>query len=58
MQLKNPTHMKRRTFLRLLVGAGAAALLRPAMGLGGDRMVVTRPIPSSGEQIPVIGMGS
>lgn len=47
---------KRRTFLLGLAGLGAALLLDPA--LAQSRQPLTRPIPSSGERIPLIGMGS
>jgi diketogulonate reductase-like aldo/keto reductase len=48
----------RRDFLRLLVAAGAAALLRPLTGAAQPHGVMTRSIPSSGEALPVIGLGS
>jgi len=48
----------RRDFLRLMAAAGAAALLRPLTGAAQPHDVMTRPIPSSGEALPVIGLGS
>lgn len=48
----------RRAFLRLLSAAGAGALLRPLAGLARAEAVMTRPIPSTGEALPIIGLGS
>jgi len=43
----------------MALGAGAALGLGPRFASGSqDRPLITRPIPSSGEQIPVIGLGS
>ena len=47
---------KRRAFLRGMTGLGAALLLDPALAQA--RLPLTRPIPASGERIPLIGMGS
>lgn len=44
----------RRGFLRLCGGVAALAALPPVQA----RTPVSKPIPSSGEQLPVIGMGS
>jgi diketogulonate reductase-like aldo/keto reductase len=41
----------------VLAAAGAYAALRPAIA-GEPRAVLTRPIPSSGEPVPVVGLGS
>ncbi len=46
--------VSRRGFLRLGGGLAAQALLRPAWATA----MVEKPIPSSGETLPVIGMGS
>jgi len=52
----------RREWLGLTLGAGAALSLPlqrlEAMLAQGTRSLITRPIPSSGEQIPAIGLGS
>jgi diketogulonate reductase-like aldo/keto reductase len=51
-------HMTRRTFI---LGSGAfavAAALAPRKLLGDNRTPIMRPIPSSGERLPVIGMGT
>lgn len=51
--------MDRRQWLTLALGAGAALGLGPRFALGSSRQpLLTRPIPSSGEKIPVIGLGS
>ena len=57
--------LDRRTFLTTLAAAGAASLLRPAAaGAGPDPTtlrpgpLVTRPIPPSGEALPLVGLGS
>ena len=48
----------RRDWLRITAGAGAALGLNPRMLLAlQNGPVRTRPIPSSGEQLPVIGLG-
>jgi diketogulonate reductase-like aldo/keto reductase len=48
----------RRSFLGMLAGLGTAASLgpRPTLADAGPRL--TRAIPATGEQVPVIGMGS
>ena len=48
----------RREFLRLLTAAGAAALLRPLRGWARADAIRTRTIPSTGEALPIIGLGS
>jgi aryl-alcohol dehydrogenase-like predicted oxidoreductase len=51
----------RRQWLGLTAGAGAALALDPTLlrGLVPDpRRVLTRPIPSTGEALPIIGLGS
>jgi diketogulonate reductase-like aldo/keto reductase len=49
----------RRRVLGTLAAAGAAALLRPRAGWSAAQSgVLTRPIPSSGEALPVVGLGS
>lgn len=57
-------NLTRRELLRLGVGAGAAVVLgwRPGRAAGAVRRaardLVTKPIPSSGEEIPVVGIGT
>ena len=51
----------RRTVVRALAGGAAATLLRPLSGLAWPAPApapLSRPIPSSGEQIPVVGLGT
>ena len=51
--------VSRREMLRLLISAGAVALLRPpALPAQQPRQILTRPIPSSKEQLPLVGLGS
>jgi len=45
----------RRTFLDATIGASAAGFAAPAVAA---TVVATRPIPSTGEPIPVVGLGS
>jgi diketogulonate reductase-like aldo/keto reductase len=42
----------------MLAAAGAYAVLRPATALAQQRAILTRPIPSTGEALPVVGLGS
>lgn len=55
---KNPKLTTRRELMRAGLATGVAASI-PATTLGqtGDN-VITRPIPSTGEQVPVIGIGT
>jgi diketogulonate reductase-like aldo/keto reductase len=48
----------RRGALRVLAAAGAAALLRPGIAAAQRGPALTRPIPSGGEAMPVVGLGS
>jgi len=57
--------LDRRTFLKSLAAAGTAAALgpsiaagRPARSAAGPLPRLTRPIPSSGEALPLVGLGS
>jgi aryl-alcohol dehydrogenase-like predicted oxidoreductase len=51
--------MNRRQWMALALGTGTALGLGPRFALGAARQpLITRPIPSSGERIPVIGLGS
>jgi diketogulonate reductase-like aldo/keto reductase len=42
----------------MLAAAGACAALRPATAPAQPRAILTRPIPSTGEALPVVGLGS
>ena len=53
--------LSRRTLLKRTLGAGAALALAPlsAMGAGAPAQEIrTRPIPSSGEPLPCVGLGT
>src|SRR5262245_46180444 len=50
--------MDRRSWLRMALGAGAVLGLGPLAGAAGEKPLATRAIPSSGEKIPVVGLGS
>jgi diketogulonate reductase-like aldo/keto reductase len=54
-----PSRNRRRVLLQVLLAAGSGALLRPLEGLAQPgKALHARPIPSSGEALPVIGLGS
>jgi diketogulonate reductase-like aldo/keto reductase len=42
----------------MLAAAGASVWAPPTLALGETRAILARPIPSSGEQLPVVGLGS
>jgi len=48
----------RRHALRMLGAAGAYALLCPATAHAQPRTILSRPIPSTGELMPVVGLGT
>ena len=48
----------RRRALSTFAAAGAYAALRPAAAIAQPRAIVTRAIPSTGEALPVVGLGS
>ncbi|HSG81294.1 MAG TPA: aldo/keto reductase [Gemmatimonadota bacterium] len=51
--------LTRREMLKLSAGAGAALALGPRLpAFAETSQIMTRPIPSSGERIPVVGMGT
>jgi diketogulonate reductase-like aldo/keto reductase len=52
------SEVKRRTFLKQLAGLGTAILLKPRAAIAAERPAITKAIPSTGERLPVIGMGS
>jgi diketogulonate reductase-like aldo/keto reductase len=52
------SYLPRRVAMRVLAAAGAVAMLRPVAGVAQPRTLITRPIPSSGEALPVIGLGT
>jgi diketogulonate reductase-like aldo/keto reductase len=56
--MQQPTYLSRRGLVGALAATGAAAMLRPSAAFSQPRAVITGPIPSSGEGLPVIGLGS
>lgn len=54
---KEPVN-RRRAFLKQLSGLGATFLLKPATATPAERLGITKVIPSTGEPLPAIGMGS
>jgi diketogulonate reductase-like aldo/keto reductase len=48
----------RRRALRALAAAGASPLLRAGTVRAQPRAILSRPIPSTGERLPVVGLGS
>ena len=54
----NSLIFNRRRFFRQLGGLGAALLLRPSEVMSAERTMITKSIPSTGENLPIIGMGS
>ena len=57
--MSNPEHrIKRRHFLRLMAGLAAGCYLHPGHAFAQDRAPTRKAIASSGEQVPVIGMGT
>jgi hypothetical protein len=48
----------RRAFLKMLAAAGLACLTWPTGAGARTQDVITRKIPSSGEALPVVGLGS
>jgi len=56
--MKQPINHTRRRALHRIVVTGATALFWPLASISKQTSVITKPIPSSGETIPVIGLGS
>jgi aryl-alcohol dehydrogenase-like predicted oxidoreductase len=51
--------INRRQWMEMAAGAGLALALPPGLALAaGSRALMHRPIPSSGELVPVVGLGS
>jgi aryl-alcohol dehydrogenase-like predicted oxidoreductase len=50
--------INRREWLGLSLGAGAALALDPRLLWAAQQQLITRAIPSTGEQIPIVGLGS
>src|SRR4029453_6277271 len=58
MAFEEPAMWNRRRVLGTLAAVGACAALRPSAALAQPRTILTRPIPSTGEALPVVGLGS
>ena len=56
--MQDPTPLTRRSALAALAAGTGALLLRPLDSLAQSRAILSRPIPSSGERLPVVGLGS
>ncbi len=52
------TNIRRRTFLKSSCALAAGVLAWPQWLMAGKRVPITKAIPSTGESLPVIGMGS
>jgi len=52
------TNVDRRTLMRGLGAAGAGLVLRPVVAWAQPAAMITRAVPSSGEALPVVGLGS
>jgi aryl-alcohol dehydrogenase-like predicted oxidoreductase len=50
--------LSRRRLLRALAATGAAALFRPQLASSQQARVLRKPIPSTGEELPAVGLGS
>lgn len=52
--------ISRRDYLKLALAAGASLAIKPNLLWAQDQPLelITRPVPSSGEQLPVVGLGS
>ena len=56
--MRTPPILDRRSFLSTMVAMFGAVAFPPSIGLSMAASPLTRPIPKSGERLPVIGMGS
>lgn len=57
--MSNQDHRSgRRNFMRLLAGLAGGYCLKPGITLAAGQTPIKRPIPTSGELIPVVGMGT
>ncbi len=50
--------ISRREWLGLSLGAGAALALNPRLLWAAGQQLITRAIPSTGERLPIVGLGS
>lgn len=58
MDMSSVPKLSRAAFLRLMGGAAAGLALGPAQSAPLSPAMRTRPIPATGEQIPVVGLGT
>jgi diketogulonate reductase-like aldo/keto reductase len=58
IRMPQPSTLSRRTLLASLAAAGAASVLRPLTPGAAASPILTRPVPSTGEKLPVVGLGS
>src|SRR5260370_37759836 len=56
--LEQLSPLSRRRLLRALAATGAAALFRPQLASSQQARVLSKPIPSTGEELPAVGLGS
>jgi diketogulonate reductase-like aldo/keto reductase len=56
--LEDTAMWNRRSALCALAAVGACAVLRPPLARAQTRPIMTRPIPSTGEALPVVGLGT
>jgi diketogulonate reductase-like aldo/keto reductase len=56
--MPRPRSLSRRTLISSLAAAGAVSVLRPLAAAPSRSSILTRPIPSTGERIPLVGLGS
>jgi diketogulonate reductase-like aldo/keto reductase len=56
--MPQPPTLSRRALLASVAAAGAASVLRPLTQAAGPGPILTRPIPSTGEKLPLVGLGS
>lgn len=54
----NARHAQRRRFLKILSGLGMAAFVPQSAIRAAQDAILSRPIPKTGERLPIIGMGS
>jgi diketogulonate reductase-like aldo/keto reductase len=50
--------LSRRGVLRMLLAAVSMPALRPSTGDAAEQSIITKPVPSTGEALPVVGLGS
>jgi diketogulonate reductase-like aldo/keto reductase len=58
MERRSRGRLTRRGFLELSVAAGAVSALGPAAAFAAKDDLIRRPIPSSGQRIPLMGLGT